>query len=150
MMQLLGLRGAIFGVCISVMSRLLRCSRLRDFFPDRDSPLRPPAWVFGVVWPCLYVATGAAWSITGHALDVPLGAVTLLCCAWLVAYRCLRHGVLAFLLLVCTVLSAAHAAMRARGTAQWLLLPLCAWTAFAAALSAHELRTTESHTPRST
>ena len=51
------------GVCISVTSVI--CSAACGGFSETRgvSPLQPPSWVFSVVWPLLYLTTGAAWAL---------------------------------------------------------------------------------------
>jgi tryptophan-rich sensory protein len=101
--------------------------------------LQPPDWVFGVVWPCLYVTTGAAWAVGGDRADLVLGAVTFLCCWWLVAYVCLRQTAVAALALATTVVLTVFGAASLGGTAGALLVPLAVWTAFATYLNTYDV-----------
>jgi tryptophan-rich sensory protein len=114
------LRAVFFGAAVSLTAAGRGCDFARV-------PLQPPDWVFRVVWPCLYVTTGAAWHRAGARADGLLGAITGLCCAWLVL-DCLRWRRLAavVLLAVAGLAFAAH---------DRLLLPLAAWISFAALLS---------------
>jgi tryptophan-rich sensory protein len=132
------LRAIIFGVSVTITSGCIRvwCKSLSEIAP-RDIPFQPPAWVFGVVWPCLYVTTGAGWAM-GKA-DAALGAVTFLCCAWLMLYACWRQKRIAALSLgaIC-ILTIVAAVMSTGAVAGWLLAPLAAWTAFATYLNAYD------------
>lgn len=133
------LRAVAFGVSVSATALAVRrCGRLSDIGP-RDVPLQPPDWVFGVVWPCLYATTGIAWATSGSDADVLLGCVTLLCCAWLVVYACLRETRAAAVVLLGTVVVSAMAAVHLRRAGGgWWLAPLVLWTAFATYLNAYD------------
>ena len=134
---LLVLRAVAFGACISITSATTRqCGLISDIAP-RDTPFQPPAWVFGVVWPCLFATTGIAWALAGSAADAPLAVVTLLCCSWLVAYVCLKRRLLAAATLASTVIASVFAAAYLPGAAGWLMAPLAVWTAFATYLNVY-------------
>ena len=133
-------RFVAFGALISLTSFVTRraCGGLEG--SATDVPLRPPGWVFGVVWPILFVTTGIAWATaSGGELDVPLSIVTALCCAWLVVYSCLgRKGVAAGVLVSSCLAAGFSAAVGKRNASRWLLAPLVAWTAFASYLNLYD------------
>ena len=132
-------RALAFGTAISVASVLTsRCGTLSGFGP-RNIPLQPPDWVFGVVWPCLYVTTGAAWARGGADVDVLLGAVTLLCCSWLATYVCLRWKLASALVLVTAAGLTTLLAATSDAVVGGLLAPLAAWTAFASYLNVYDV-----------
>ena len=133
-------RGLAFGLSISITSLLTsRCGSLSDLSP-KGVPLQPPNWVFGVVWPILFVTTGVAWAMAGSDADLMLGAVTLLCCSWLVVYTCLRQKAVAAVVLLLTVAATVAAAVQVKGTPGWLLSPLALWTAFASYLNVYDAK----------
>ena len=130
-------RATAFGACIIVTAALTQ--QAGGVFDTMDHvPLRPPPWVFRVVWPALYVTTGWAWAWAGASVDVPMAMTTLLCCAWLVLYTLLRWRRLAALTLasVCALVTlvAARESAPARSA---LLAPLAVWTAFATYLNVY-------------
>lgn len=128
------IRALIFGLCITITALITaRCGQLSDIGPQ-NIPLQPPDWVFGVVWPCLYVTTGIAWYKGGSSTDIALGVVTLLSCAWLVVYACLRNKRLAAVILTFAAITTLIAAIYFRKIAGWLM-PLAAWLAFASYLN---------------
>mgnify|MGYP001966352487 CR=1 FL=1 len=133
-------RAIAFGAAISGTAAGVGrwCGDLATLAP-RNVPFRPPAPVFAIVWPCLYVTTGAAWMVAGATVDVPLAVVTLLCCAWLVLYVCLRKRVLAAASLALTAVIVVALAVHLCGPPRALLTPLGAWTAFAFYLNAYEV-----------
>lgn len=133
------LRAVAFGGSISATGLLVRgCGSLSEIGP-RNVPLQPPDWVFGVVWPCLYLTTGVAWALGQEGADPVLAAVTLLCCGWLVFYACLKRKILAALTLAAVVTLTVFAAVSLGGTAGGLLVPLAVWTAFATYLNAYDV-----------
>ena len=128
------LRAVTFGASISIASVLTR--RCGSIVGPRGIPFRPPDWAFGPVWSCLYVTTGAAWTLSGARADGLFLAITLQCCWWLVSYICLSWRKLAAVTLAsiactATVLSATLDTGR-------LVAPLALWTAFGAYLNAYE------------
>ena len=125
-------RGFAFGACISLTSLVTRAVCPHASFAPSTHPLQPPGWVFSVVWPLLYVTTGAAWQRAAGDDDATFVCLTALCCAWLPLYTCLRAYALALVVLVAATITAARAAVGRR-----LLAPLAAWLGFATLLSAH-------------
>lgn len=129
------LRFVLFGACISITSAITRkCGTLSKVGP-RNIPFQPPDWVFGVVWPCLFVTTGIAWVCAGHDADIVFSSITLLCCVWLVLYQCLKQKQLAAATLVATVIATIIAIL---WHSSWLLLPLALWTTFASYLNLYD------------
>lgn len=131
-------RAVAFGASISLSAFLTRaCGDIASI--SADVPLRPPPWVFGVVWPCLYITTGIAWvragARAGARADRPLAGITALCCWWLVAYVCLRQKAVAALTLGLTALTTLATAIMLGSAEGWLLVPLALWTAFATYLN---------------
>ena len=56
-------------------------------------PQRPPAYVFGIVWPILYLLLGYSWinSVNQIELDMMHGICTLLLTLWLVFFSCMNN-----------------------------------------------------------
>ena len=136
------LRASVFGGAISLTALLTHsCGSLADIGP-RDVPLQPPDWAFKVAWLCLYATTGAAWALSGEAVDLVFGAITLLCCSWLFAYACLRRKVLGAVILAVAVLLVVCTAVAIGGLSGGLLVPLAAWLAFATYLNAYDAAST--------
>jgi len=129
-------RGLVFGGLITLTSAAVRsgCEGGLSRSAAAGVPLRPPNWVFGVVWPVLYLTTGLAWARAPRELDALFAAVTALCCAWLVVYACARARRAAALVLVAATACAAALAREA-GRA----LPLALWLAFATYLNVAEV-----------
>ena len=123
-------RGVAFGCSVAVTALL--CPK--DF---KRVKYQPPNWVFGVVWPLLYVTTGVAWAISER--DDLFTLLTLLSCAWLVLYQLLKWTEAALVDLVVATAVAAAASAVLPPPEKWLLLPLAAWLAFASFLNGVEV-----------
>jgi tryptophan-rich sensory protein len=134
------LRFVSFGLSITMVSFLIkRCGRLSDFGP-RDIPFQPPSWVFGIVWPLLFLTTGLAWYVEKERADTYLIAASAFCCSWLISYVCLRYRTVAALILVSTVVTVLACIVVVESTAaKALLVPLALWTSFATYLNAYPL-----------
>lgn len=138
-------RALAFGVSVSTVSFVIRI--IRSVVPSSSisfaqqrpsSRLQPPNWVFGLVWPVLYITTGVAWALMERtaAADVMLAVVTSLCCLWLPVYLCLRWYVVATLILILAAgVTAATILVSPGGQFKWFLAPLAAWLSFATFLN---------------
>lgn len=52
---------------------------------------RPPSFVFGIVWPILYLSIGLIWVIArkyGIMIDILMGTLTILLSLWIIIYSC--------------------------------------------------------------
>lgn len=100
--------------------------------------MQPPAWVFYVVWPVLYLLVGVAgllhWRASGtdHAL-IALIVTTLLLQAWWVVFAnvCARLLSLATLVVLAAAFVGVAVAMYPDVVAGLCLVPLVAWLSFA-------------------
>ena len=128
------LRFFIFGISILVADSLTkRCGSLRGL--DLDKPFQPPDWIFGVVWPILYVLTGIAWYIKQGEADIILSLVTLLCSLWLPLFLCFDRRALAALCVASASVLSFLGVFVLGGVSGILLLPLGLWTGFATFLN---------------
>ena len=109
---------------------------------------RPPAWVFGVVWPILYVLTGAAWYLAQRR-SKRTGLVNLFMIGlmfslnyWMYTYACKRdklqgvYVIMASLLLTFLV----YTAMDSCFECKLLMVPLLVWIFIALMLNAAEIQ----------
>ena len=105
-------------------------------------PLRPPGWVFGVVWPILYLTTGLAWFHTKNN-DVKFLFLVGLLCLWLPVYSCAKEKVLgAVTLSLGTILAFYITLTLYRGRehlSSKLMIPLSVWLVFATYLNIGEI-----------
>jgi tryptophan-rich sensory protein len=101
-----------------------------------DVPLRPPGWIFGIVWPILYVTTGLAWSWSKK--DLLFSLVTIMCCLWLYVYSCKKNKKSATFVLLSTALLSWHLARILSGKSRNAIIPLAIWTSFATYINMYE------------
>lgn len=107
-----------------------------------EIPFRPPPWVFGVVWPVLYLLLGVAWFRTAVSVGTLSAAsasyllTTLLLGLWLVVFSCQRQTKNAVFVLLASVLSAAFNIALSGPAERLMLIPLIVWLSFATLLNA--------------
>lgn len=106
----------------------------------------PPNWLFGIIWPVLYLLLGIAASLvcsssSGLARQRALGfhyaqlAVNLL---WVFVFFQLRSNTMAavlILLLVTLIICTISLFFKIRKSAGWLMLPYLLWVLFACVLT---------------
>lgn len=119
------------GLMISITSLLCPVTKTSGV----NVPFRPPGWVFGVVWPILYVTTGMAWSRT--KLDMEFTILTTLLCYWLVTYSCNNDKTSGRNVLIVTTLYSYY--MLYTMKSRILFLPLSMWLTFATYLNFNEV-----------
>ena len=128
-------RAILPALFISITS--LICPNLKD--SASNVKLRPPGWVFGVIWPLLYIAIGLAWEITRK--DKEFTALTALLCSWLVVYSCRGEKNNARFVLVASTLISSYILWAIRKNQYyWLMIPITAWLMFATYLNQAEIR----------
>ena len=108
---------------------------------------RPPGFVFGLVWPVLYLLLGAAWvyteshtEISRAVVDICYGTLVFFLTLWIVVYGCLHNkkgGVyVIFLAILATIVSRDISLPLSRV----LLSPLLVWLLFAGLISVFEVQ----------
>ena len=134
----------LFFPFLSITTASRACPNLKS--SAAEVPLRPPGWVFGVVWPILYVTTGLAWQRS--RLDSMFVSLLVLLCAWLVVYSCRgKKSKARYVLAVATLLSwRITSKLRASGGGYLMTLPLSVWLAFATYLNYAEVAARDSET----
>lgn len=106
----------------------------------------PPGWVFGTVWPILYLLMGFALAVVLHArgargrgIAITLFLVQLACnLIWSPLFFGAHEATLAFyLILVILVLATVTTVLfgRIRPLAAWLMVPYLCWLGFASGLA---------------
>ena len=119
---------------LAITATSLTCPNLKS--SGAIVPLRPPGWVFAVVWPILYVTTGMSWSRS--KLDTEFIVLITLLCAWLVAYSCKDDKTMGRNVLMLATLFSYYMVSRLKDPT--LFLPLAAWLTFATYLNFTEVR----------
>ena len=104
---------------------------------------RPPSYLFGIVWPILYLLIGVSWitssdtqlftykKIPININDILFVSLSLLLGLWIYVYSCMDHKLgslyvmfIIFLNLLCLMILISK-------TSQLLLAPLCVWLLYA-------------------
>ena len=118
-----------------------------DWFDTLQKPFfMPPGWVFGVVWPILYVLLGVALAIILAEPDSPARSRALLLFftqlalnyAWsplFFAAHAVRLALITIFVMTAIAAMASGQFWRIRRVAGALMLPYLAWLCFAAALN---------------
>ncbi len=100
---------------------------------------RPPSWVFGVVWPILYLLIGLAW-INSKRYTLYFITLVILLNLWLITYVCQKNklgGVyILFLSLLCTLFIYTSV----EKFSKYLISPLMIWLLFALLLNIFEVQ----------
>ena len=134
-----------FAILITAWVTRSQCGSIKG---GESISFRPPGWVFGVVWPVLYVTTGVAWAMVSKTvfatafhqriIDALLISILVLCCAWLPVYSCAKAKKASACILLVTALLSWGAFATVKGWQGWLLGLLALWTSFATTLNMTE------------
>ena len=112
------------------------------FFPiseqsSKDIPLRPPGWVFGVVWPILLLFIGYSWTLRPK-MSYYYFTLTLLLSSWAFFYA--TNRLYAFLNILTTIFFSIFLIFhKFNQKSSYLLLPLVAWLSFASYLAFYSI-----------
>ena len=108
------------------------------FFPigkdsGKDIVIRPPSWVFGVVWPILLLLIGYSW-VLRPKLSVYYFILTILLSSWSMFYA--NNRILAFINILLTIGFSIYLILhKFKKKSSYLLIPLVLWLSFASYLS---------------
>ena len=95
---------------------------------------QPPSYVFGIVWPILYLMLGFAWvNSKSHSLWYLI--LSLLLCAWIFVYSCQKNKYLALAIILFCIMFVLFCYTLSNKISQVLLIPLFVWLSFATLLS---------------
>jgi len=120
------------------------CPMSKSKNTDSNVLFRPPPYVFGIVWPILYLLIGYSWYLAECPIVNLLFIInTFLCCLWLVLYSCLGNRIYAlydlFLLQLSNLFIIFYLVQIGKFTSIYLLLPYAMWIIFAILLSINNL-----------
>lgn len=120
---------------LSISFTSLLCPNLKN--SGAQVPFRPPGWVFGIVWPILYVTTGYAWNLSKQ--DNLFALAIGLCCAWLIVYSCKKLKYEAAYILLASATISWYIVNRLNGSASHYMIPLALWLTFATSINMYEI-----------
>ena len=105
---------------------------------------RPPPFVFGIVWPILYILLGLSWINSNPDknmnLEVMFFVLSSLLAYWIVVYACQKNKKNAIFVMLAIVLNIALLMVQIPKKSQLYLVPLAVWIFFAMLLSTTELQ----------
>ena len=95
---------------------------------------RPPSYIFGIVWPILYILLGYAW-VNAKEYSIFYLLLSLSLASWLVVYSCFNNKSLALGVILLSILLVLICYTLSNLRSKLLLLPLLVWLFFALLLS---------------
>ena len=105
---------------------------------------RPPPFIFGIVWPILYILLGLSWINSNPDknmnLEVMFFVLSSLLAYWIVVYACQKNKKNAVFVMLAIVLNIALLMVQIPKKSQLYLVPLGVWIFFAMLLSTTELQ----------
>lgn len=99
----------------------------------------PPGWVFGIVWPILYLMIGIAWSNSKQQMSLFV-ILMLLLNGWLLIYGCLKQRILALYTIFLAIMCTLYIIVSVKLESKYLMIPLFMWLNFAGLISAFEIQ----------
>ena len=105
---------------------------------------RPPPFVFGIVWPILYILLGLSWINSNPDKNMNIEAMffilSSLLAYWIVVYACQKNKKNAVFVMLAIILNIALLMVQIPKKSQLYLVPLGVWIFFAMLLSTTELQ----------
>lgn len=109
-------------------------------------PARPPSWVFGTVWPFLYIFIGIAWVILrdkdSYIIDILMSLTVIGLVAWILVYGCgknKKNALYIILLVLVAALLLFGYSWSQNKYAGMLITPFLGWILFATMLNFTEV-----------
>ena len=114
-----------------------------DESAGQNVKFRPPGWVFGVVWPILYIMLGVSWvyaSRESQFNSIYYCVLTLLLTTWVFVYSCKKDKQSSVYILLASII--ASFTCFSTGTIQTKLMisPLIGWLIFALLMNTTEIQ----------
>ena len=105
---------------------------------------RPPGYVFGIVWPILYILLGLSWINSDYKKDkiidgLYFGLSTLLA-LWIVIYACYKSKKGALFIMLLSILAIVFLMILISKKSQLYLAPLLVWLCYALLLSTSDIQ----------
>lgn len=101
---------------------------------------RPPAFIFGIIWPILYLLIGYSWDIlkNNKNTDIIFGVNTFLGIIWLYTYSCKKKERISLYILLVMLLVSVYLlffSFKINSNITYLLIPYFTWLLFALMLN---------------
>tara|TARA_Y100001935_G_C17305086_1_gene511800 strand:+ start:1161 stop:1601 length:441 start_codon:yes stop_codon:yes gene_type:complete len=104
---------------------------------------RPPSYLFGIVWPILYILLGISWinSYKGNKnIDLLFIILSSLLAIWIIVYSCMKDKKNAIFILLLILLSIVYLMILIPQKSKLYLAPLLVWILFATFLNTTEVQ----------
>lgn len=109
-------------------------------------PARPPSWIFGTIWPFLYLSLGTVWIILrnkdSYIIDILMCLTIVGLISWIIVYGCSKNKknalYIILLVLVTALLLFGYSWTHNKYTGM-LITPFLAWILFATMLNFTEV-----------
>ena len=108
---------------------------------------RPPSYIFGIVWPILYLLIGYSWvestdTIAENKIDILYISLSLLLGLWIIVYACLENKVGSLFVMFIIFLNLLFLMILVPEKSKLLLAPLCVWLLYATFLLTTDIQNT--------
>lgn len=100
---------------------------------------RPPAYVFGIVWPILYLMIGSAWILSKEASFYYL-LLSITLSLWIIVYSCYKQKKRASWVLLLSIIITLICYTNSIKQSKLLLCPLLGWLLFALLMNVFEVQ----------
>ena len=107
---------------------------------------RPPAFIFSIIWPLLYLLFGFSWYFARKSdinnitlIDINYGILVLLLNFWIYIYACKNNKKDAIYILVLSIVFGLLSYTLGNLTSKMLIVPLIVWLLFATLLNIFEV-----------
>ena len=104
---------------------------------------RPPSYLFGIVWPILYILLGLSWINSykkNTTIDRLFFGLSILLAAWIIVYSCMNDKKSAIYILLLILLFIVLLMIMIPQKSKLLLSPLLIWIVFATFLNTTEVQ----------
>ena len=105
---------------------------------------RPPGYVFGIVWPVLYILLGLSWinsnPSSNKKVELLYFVLSSLLAYWIVVYACQKNKRNAVFIMLAIILNIGILMVQIPKKSQLYLVPLGIWLLFALLISTTEIQ----------
>jgi translocator protein len=106
---------------------------------------RPPSYIFGIVWPILYLLIGYSWiqstdTIAKSSIDLLYISLSLLLGLWIIVYACMDDKLGSLYVMFFIILNLLLLMILIPKKSRLLLSPLCVWLAYATLILATDIQ----------
>lgn len=98
---------------------------------------KPPSYIFGIVWPILYLLIGSSWIQATDTIslrdstDFLFISLSLLLGLWIIVYACMENKLGSLYVMFFIILNLLFLMIIIPKNSRLLLAPLCVWLAYA-------------------